>query len=431
MIAYERLPRAPHPPKRAFAALPRFATIALAALLLAAAGCDGPTAEPASGPSAGLPDASDAPAPDDPERGVKPGVPHKPTLAERAAEKTAALALEQKVAQLFVVRPEAITGVGTATQAGAVTEQALHDYPVGGIVYFQKNLVDADQTRAMLANSQAYSQDAVGLPLFTCVDEEGGTVSRIGGNPGFDIANVGDMADIGASGDADRARQTASAIGSYLSGLGFNVDFAPDADICGDSATDVMARRSFGTDPALVASMTAAQVKGFAETGILCSAKHFPGIGGLVGDSHQGAIESDKSLDELRSFELVPFKAAVEAGAPIVMVGHLSAPNAFGSDAPASLNPAAIRGLLRDELGYEGIVITDSLEMGAVGDACAPDQAAVKALQAGADLVLMPDDFEAAYRGVLDAVESGELSEERIDESVARIVAAKLALAES
>ena len=353
------------------------------------------------------------------------------TLDERAAEKAAALTLEQKVAQLFVVTPEAITEVGTATQAGEATKEALAAYPVGGLVYFKKNLLSADQTREMIANSQTYAQDACGLPLLVGVDEEGGTVSRIGGNPGFAIPNVGNMADVGATNDPTQAQAVAQTIGGYLCDLGFNLNFAPDSDICGNPATDVMALRSFGTDPALVSDMVSAQVKGFANAGVLCCAKHFPGIGGMRGDSHEGAIVTQNTLDELRIGELAPFEAAIEADVPMVMVGHLTAPNAFGNDVPASLNPAAVTDLLRGELGFQGLVITDSLSMGAVGDFCTPDQAGVMALLAGADLVLMPEDFASAYRGVLDAVCAGTLSEDRIDQSVMRIVKAKLALDES
>ena len=355
----------------------RAAAAALALMMLCcAAGCSAPAAtdapESLESEFGGVRDEresqSAAPAPAPAPSAPKPAA--VPTLDERAAEKAASLTLEQKVAQLFVVTPEAITGVDTATQAGSATQQALAAYPVGGLVYFQKNLLTADQTREMIANSQAFAQDACGLPLLVGVDEEGGTVSRIGGNPGFDISNEGNMADVGAAGDTAQAKAVAARIGGYLSDLGFNLDFAPDSDVCGDPSTDVMA---------------------------------------------------------LRYWELAPFKAAIDAGVPMVMVGHLTAPNAFGSDVPASLNPAAVTDLLRGELGFQGLVITDSLSMGAVGDFCTPDQAGVAALEAGADLVLMPEDFAAAYQGVLDAVSEGALSEERIDQSVLRIVKAKLA----
>lgn len=406
-------------------------TLALTALILLA-GCVASATNEDSEPATEFDNVEDPHQPQPPSTVPAPAAP-KPalTLDERAAEKAAALTLEQKVAQLFVVTPEAITGVGTATQAGEATKDALAAYPVGGLVYFKKNLLSADQTREMIANSQTYAQDACGLPLLVGVDEEGGTVSRIGGNPGFAIPNVGNMADVGATNDPTQAQAVAQTIGGYLCDLGFNLNFAPDSDICGNPATDVMALRSFGTDPALVSDMVSAQVKGFANAGVLCCAKHFPGIGGMTGDSHEGAIVTQNTLDELRIGELAPFEAAIEADVPMVMVGHLTAPNAFGNDVPASLNPAAVTDLLRGELGFQGLVITDSLSMGAVGDFCTPDQAGVMALLAGADLVLMPEDFASAYRGVLDAVCAGTLSEDRIDQSVMRIVKAKLALDES
>lgn len=347
--------------------------------------------------------------------------------AAQAAVIVEGMTLEEKVAQMFIVTPEAITGVGTATAAGTTTQQALEAYPVGGIVYFQKNLENPDQTRTMIENTQRYAQEAVGLPLFIGVDEEGGTVSRVGGNSGFGIANVGDMSAVGATGDATQAKETAKTIGGYLSDLGFNLDFAPDADICGDPATDVMARRSFGQDPELVATMVSAQVEGFLGEGVLCCAKHFPGIGGVAGDSHEGTISSTKTLDDLRSFELVPFEAAIEAGVPLIMVGHLSTPNATGDDTPASLNHAIVTELLRDELGFDGLIATDSFSMGAVGGFCTPSNVGVTVIEAGVDLILMPEDFTAAYQGVLDAVANGTISEERIDESVERIVETKLA----
>lgn len=397
--------------------------------LVLLAGCSPATVpdsinEPGDSPS------TKAEAPKEPEPEATPSVPApkpEPTLEERAAEIVSAMTLEQKVAQMFVVTPEMITGVDAATQAGPTTENALATYPVGGIVYFQKNLIDPDQTKTMIANTQAYSKEATGLPLFIAVDEEGGTVKRIAGNPGFDIEDAGDMAAIGAAGDTAQASETAATIGSYLSELGFNLDFAPDSDICGDPNTDVMARRSFGTDPDLVASMVQAQVEGFENAGILCCVKHFPGIGGVMGDSHEGAIVSNKTLDELRTWELKPFEAAIAAEVPFVMVGHLSLPTALGTDVPASINSTIVTDLLRNELGYTGIIITDAMEMGAIGTFCTADQAGAAAIEAGVDMVLMPSDFPAAYQGVIDAVNQGDIAESRIDESVERIVKTKLA----
>ena len=340
------------------------------------------------------------------------------------------MTLEQKVAQLFVVRPEAITGVETAVAAGETTRQALLDMPVGGIVYFAANLVDTDQTREMLRNTATYAEEASGLPIFLCVDEEGGTVSRVGGNPGFGVDNVGNMCDVGATGDTAYAEEVAKGIGTYLDYLGFNVDFAPDADIA-NNPDGTMGLRSFGATADVVAPMVAAQVRGFADAGVLCAAKHFPGIGGALGDSHDASIYSEKTLDEIRAEELRPFEAAIEEDVPFVMVGHLSMPNVTGDDDPASISSEIVTDLLRDELGYEGIIITDSMGMGAATEAVGVERVAVAAISAGVDIVLMPADLDAAYQGVLDAVTSGELTEERIDESVRRIVRTKLSRLEA
>lgn len=337
------------------------------------------------------------------------------------------LSLEQKVAQLFVIKPEDIVDVGIVIAAGDATREALQQYPVGGICYFGQNLEDPDQTKEMLANVEQYSQDVIGLPILRAVDEEGGTVARIAGNSSFGVSNVGDMSDIGATGDTDKARDAAETIASYLLELGFDVDFAPVADIVNGSST-TMSQRSFGSSADVVAPMVRAQVEGFLDKGIGCCAKHFPGIGAAMGDSEVEAISTDKTLDEMGEEELVPFRAAIEAGVPMVMVGHLSCPQVTGTDEPASLSKALVSDTLRDSLGFSGVAITDSLSMGAVTSKYQPAEAAVAALEAGEDMILLPDDFKAAYQGVLDAVSSGRLSEDRIDESLRRVVQLKLGL---
>lgn len=373
-------------------------------------------------PGVAVGEVSDRPAPGSGEGAEPEG--GRPSLDERVSKAVSGMTLEEKVAQLFVVRPEDLTHVGTQVAAGEATRAALEELPVGGICYFAQNLVDPDQTREMLSNTQAYYEEVTGLPCFLAVDEEGGTVLRVGSNPAFGVERIGDMRDVASD---EEARQVAVTIGSYLTDLGFNVDFAPDADIA-DVEGSTLGLRSFGASAEVVAPRVRAQVEGFLSTGILCSAKHFPGIGGAVGDSHDGTITADTTVEELRASELVPFEAAMEAGVPFVMVGHITLPNVTGDRVPASLSHAVVQGLLRDELGYDGIVITDALNMGAVVEEVGHDRIGVQALLAGVDMVLMPADLEAAYQGVLDAVASGELSEERIDESVARIVRTKLEL---
>lgn len=350
--------------------------------------------------------------------------------ADRVNRLLSELTLEQKVAQLFIVTPESITGVDVAVAAGDTTREAITEHPVGGICYFAANLQTPEQTREMIRNSQNYSKDACGLPLFTCVEEEGGSAAQVAGNEAFDVQDVGDMSVIGVTGDTTKAQDAAYAIGSYLVDLGFNVDFAPVADIV-MAEDEIIADRSFGSTPDEVASMVGAQVEGFSRAGILCAAKHFPGIGGAESDSHNGHLYSQQTAEEMKKWSIVPFEAAIQKNVPMIMVGHLSCLGIDGSkgDLPASLSPAVIGGILRDELGYDGLVVTDSLEMSAATKACDSDEQAVLAIKAGADLVLMPQDFDEAYKGLLDAVRSGDISESRIDESVRRIINAKLVVA--
>ncbi len=295
--------------------------------------------------------------------------------------------------------------------------------------YFAQNLLGEKPTSRCSRPRPRISEDEVGLPLLMSVDEEGGTVSRIGGNKGFpSIANVGNMCDVGATGNAQNAYDVSKRIAGYLVPLGFNVDFAPDADIV-NGTSQTMAKRSFGKTADVVAPMVESAVKGFAAGGIMCCAKHFPGIGGAEGDSETETITTAKTLDQMRQEELVPFQRAIAAGVPMMMVGHMSCPNVTGTDEPASLSKKIVTDVLRTELGFDGIIITDSLEMGAVNGLHTAAELGVVAIQAGADMLLMTPELRKSYQGVLDAIKAGTITEDRIDESVTRIVRAKLKLA--
>lgn len=357
-----------------------------------------------------------------------------PTVSDApasAAERILAdMTLEQKVAQLLWETPEQLTGIGVATAAGDTTREALAAIPVGGLVYFSQNIVDADQLTGMLAASQDMSREVGGgVPLFLGVDEEGGPlVARVANSGIFDVPTFPNMAEVGATGDTAQAAQVGSTIGGYLADIGFNVDFAPVADVLTNPANTVIGPRAFGSDPQLVAGMVAAEVEAMTQTGVLPCPKHFPGHGQTAGDSHTGVAVSDRTLDELRACEFLPFKAAIEAGAPFVMVGHIKTPAASGDDLPATLSPTAIDGWLRGELGFAGVVVSDSFAMGAIADYYDQTDAAVRFLQAGGDLILMTPTPEETYQGILAAVGDGTLTESRIDEGVLRILAAKDAL---
>lgn len=354
--------------------------------------------------------------------------PEAAAVAARAAvdERIGAMTLEQKVAQLFIVTPEALVeGVSQVTQAGDMTREGVTAHPVGGIVYFAQNLLDPEQTTTMLANVKQFYADAGNVAPFIAVDEEGGTVVRVADNEAFGAQDVGDASALGSAGDTEAAKRAAEQIADYLMPLGFNLDFAPVADVVDPLRSDTMRLRSFSSDAAVAADMVRAEVEGFRDKKMLCCAKHFPGIGAAAGDSHEGAITIEATNEELETVDLVPFRAAIEAGVPMIMVGHVSLPNIVGDSTPAPLSSAVVQGMLRDSLGYTGIIVTDSLSMGAITDYYTPAEAAVAALKAGCDIPLMPERLDEAYQGVLSAVQVGELTEERLDESLTRILTAK------
>lgn len=337
-----------------------------------------------------------------------------------------AMTLEQKVAQLFMVAPEALVeDVTQVTAAGEMTHEGVKAWPVGGVVYFAQNLIDPDQTTEMLAHIKQFYADDGNVVPFLAVDEEGGTVVRIADNEAFGVQDVGDASALGQGGDTAAAKAAAEQIADYLKPLGFNLDFAPVCDVAALGGGTAMEQRAFGSDPTLVADMVKAEIEGFLGKDMLCCAKHFPGIGSAVGDSHEEAITIDKSGEELDQADLVPFKAAIEAGVPFVMVGHLNLPAVVGDDTPAPLSAKVVQDMLRDTLHFEGVITTDSLAMGAITERYSSAEAAVAALQAGCDMLLMPANFREAYQGTLDAVTGGSLTEERIDESVTRILRTK------
>ena len=333
------------------------------------------------------------------------------------------MTLEEKVYQMFIVTPEQLTGASKVTAAGNLTKQKLQQYPVGGLVYFSANLVSRNQTKTMLTKVQKYANEIEGVDLFLCVDEEGGRVARVANNKAFRVKAVGPMAKVSSEEEAYNCGET---IGAYLSELGFNVDFAPDADVLTQSGSVVIGDRSFGSDAGLVTKYAVAYSNGLHAHGIMSTFKHFPGHGATEADTHEGYAYTNATYEELMATELQPFSAAQMCGVDLVMVAHISAPNVVGDDTPCSLSEKMITGILRTNLGYDGLVITDAMNMGAIAKNYDSGIAAKMAVKAGVDMVLMPSDFQAAYSGLYTAVRSGEISEERIDESVRRILTAKV-----
>ena len=335
------------------------------------------------------------------------------------------MTLEQKVAQMFMPTLEQLTEGGIVTEADDTVRQAFEQYPVGGIICFGENVIDPQQITELTTKLNEYSLEAVEMPLFLGTDEEGGRVTRFANNPNFSVEAITDMAEIGAAGNKESAYHAGSVIGAYLRQYVFNVDFAPVVDVVTNPDNQVIGRRSFGSDAGLVSELSSEVVKGLQEQGVYACIKHFPGHGTTSADTHTGAVYTDRTLEELKEFELVPFAEQIKSGISFIMVSHISAPKVTGNEEPASVSKTMITDVLRKELGYEGIVITDAMNMGAITGQYKSGEAAVKAFAAGADIVLMPENFKEAYQGVLDAVAEGTLTEQRIDESVWRILEIK------
>ena len=331
------------------------------------------------------------------------------------------MSLEDKVAGLFIVTPESLTGVNLAVKAGDGTKEALEKYPVGGIIYFKQNIQSESQITEMIANTVSMSK----YPIFIAVDEEGGKVARV--QEALKLDKTDDMQTIGETGDTNNAYTSYQNIGTYLCKYGFNLDFAPVADVLTNEDNTTIGARSFGSDPALVSNMVTSSVTALNETGVTPCMKHFPGQGDADGDPHSGLSVSTRTLEQLKETELLPFQAGIEAGGQMIMVGHISLPEITGDNTPASLSKMMITDVLRGEMGYVGVVITDALNMSAVTEYYTSDEACVKALKAGSDMLLMPEDFEVAYEGVIQAVKDGTISEERIDDSLARVYRIKYA----
>jgi beta-N-acetylhexosaminidase len=280
-------------------------------------------------------------------------------LDQMIEEAIAVMPLEDKVAGLFFVTPESITGVSTVIRAGEGTQEALNKYAVGGLIYSTKNMKSTEQLTEMIANTVTFTR----YPLFFGIDEEGGTVSRL--NSSGLAEGVSSAAQIGAANDPNNAYQAGLTTGENLASLGFNVDFAPVADIANIEGS-VMADRSYGSDAALAAPYVTGMLSGLAEKGITGCLKHFPGIGATTADTHDGISTSERTAEEFRSQEFTVFQAGMEAGAKMVMVGHIAAPALTGDNTPCSISRVIVTDILRQELGFEGVIITDAMDMGAI-----------------------------------------------------------------
>ncbi|WP_196805815.1 glycoside hydrolase family 3 protein [Butyrivibrio sp. WCD2001] len=335
------------------------------------------------------------------------------------------MSLEQKVGQLFFVTPEQLTGVSKVTQFGSASKEKLDSIPVGGLAYLATSFENPTQTKAMLSELQEYVEQTTGIPIFLGLDEEGGRVLRIGKNESFGVEKIKSMQEVAKSGE-EEVERTGTYIGGYLKEFGLNVDFAPVVDVMTNPNNTVIGDRAFSSDPNTVDQMASAFSRGLHKAGICTVYKHFPGHGDTIEDSHEDFAYSYKDIDALTECDLIPYFNGALDNADFVMVSHVSFPNIIAGDLPASLSYDIVTGILRENIGYDGVIMTDALGMGAISRHYSSGEAAVKAIEAGCDMVLMPENLQTAYDEVLKSVEEGKITEERINQSLERIISLKL-----
>lgn len=334
-------------------------------------------------------------------------------MKEAVQDKISSMTIEEKVGQMLMVGFEGI-------QVNDQTRNFIQENHIGGIILFERNITDSKQLLNLnreLKELNAGSQD---IPLFISVDEEGGVVSRMPPK----IVNLPDSKKIGDHNNTELAYQVGEAIGERVNAFGFNVTMAPVMDVNSNPNNPIIGKRAFGDNKEIVSKMGVEEMKGIQSKDIIPVIKHFPGHGDTDVDSHLGLPVVHNSLESIREMELVPFQKAIDHKADMTMVAHILLPELDNED-PASLSKNVVTTMLREELGFNGVAITDDMTMGAILENYDIGDATVKAVQAGNDIVLVCHGDEnklKAVHSLTKAVESGAIKEERIDESVKRIL---------
>lgn len=336
-------------------------------------------------------------------------------LSEQGKAILADMSVDTKVAQLFMITPDDLTGVDNATIAGDTTKQSFIHYPVGALVYKKNNLLNTNQTKDLLRITNQYSQENIHLPLFTAVFEDTAGSSTINGKPEFTLNPTPTAKAIGQMNDADIV-QNGSYVGQYLKELGFNMNISPNANISDDD-------NSFGNDAEVVSKAVSLYYKGLNEHGLINVLRDFPGSNEIQIDEN-GISFCDKKLSDLQAKELIPFNNTLgESNA--VMLNSLAYPQITSSSAPAFMSKKMVQEYLRDELKFNGLVLTPPLNSENLQATFSDSEMAILAIESGCDIICEPSNFYLAYEAVLNAVNSGRISEDRLNESIIRIIKAK------
>lgn len=330
----------------------------------------------------------------------------------------AKLSLKEKIGQLFIC----------GFQSAEVDDQIrtlVKEYHVGGTVYFRRNVESVRQLAALSADVQALPRSKPDIPLFISIDQEGGMVARLDHEG---MSRIPGNMTLGAANDPHLTEKVAALAAKEMTALGINFNFAPCVDVNNNPGNPVIGVRSFGEDPELVAVHGGAAIRGYQQNGVIATAKHFPGHGDTAVDSHLGLAVVPHDKERLNRIELTPFRKAIDAGVDAIMTAHVIFPAFEPEEIPATLSRKVLTDLLRSEMGFDGVIVTDCLEMHAIAKSCGIAEGSVRAIEAGADLVLVShtlSDQIAAIEAVYEAVASGRILEERIDRSVERVLALK------
>ncbi|MFV0519148.1 MAG: glycoside hydrolase family 3 protein [Lachnospirales bacterium] len=335
------------------------------------------------------------------------------------AEKLNSMTLEEKVGQMFIVDLESFSATSPVTTINELDIDKIKEYNIGGFIFFAPNIVTPEQITSLNNNLNEIFNDT---NLFLSVDEEGGQVARISNNINFPESKFANMNTVKTY---DEAYEIGNTIGSYLKKYGFNLNYAPLCDVLVNSENTVVQNRSFSSDPIEVTLMSEQILSGLHNNYIQGVAKHFPGHGSTTEDTHDDFAISYSTLEEMKTSELLPFENLINKKIDMIMISHVIYPNLSKNQLPATLNYDIITTLLKNDMGYEGIVITDAMNMGAISNNYDISDSTVMSVQAGADIILLPTNFLKSYNALLNSVKTGIISEEQINASVKKILTLK------
>ena len=333
------------------------------------------------------------------------------------------MGIKEKIGQLLIIEPDKLLSSET-NNTYSVTQYMrtqYEKYPVAGFILMHDNIKDPSQLNYLTKELLTIGS----IKSFIGVEEEGGEHLRIAGTNAFNLKKTPSMKDLAATDNPGEVKAAASEIAKYLFKYNINFDLAPVADVLTAKSGSIIGSRSFGSDPKKTAQLVSEAIKGLHEHQTIAAAKHFPGHGSVSGDSNIQIIDINKTWEEMLKCEIVPFKAAIEAGTDMIVVSHLTAQKVTGDDLPSSLSYEIMTKKLRQELGFNGVIMTESFSADVIANTYTPGTAAVIAIKAGADIVALSDSHKEAFNGILKALTDGTLSMKRINESVWRVLKLK------